>query len=128
MIDRVFVYGTLNPFGRHFNQWLVEGELGITEWEEAETKGTRLPSGGAWDYVWFHEDGDPIQGAVLVIGTSKDVLDRLDRYEGYDPSYATCHFIRKRITLSDGTEAWGYEYGVTKEEVQAWRRHNWSRH
>lgn len=122
MIDRVFVYGTLNPFGRHFNQWLVEGELGITEWEEAETKGTRLPSGGAWDYVWFHEDGDPIQGAVLVMGDPENDLERFDRYEGYYPDRDRNLFERKEITLADGSKAWGYEWGRPKEQELEWQR------
>lgn len=119
MINRVFVYGTLHPDSPQFNDYLVEQELGITEWHRAETKGTRVPSGGPWDYVWFHEDGDPIQGAVLVIGTTEAVLNRLDRYEGYDPSYARSHFVRKEITLSDGTKAWGYEWGQTQDEYRA---------
>lgn len=123
MIDRVFVYGTLNPENENYNKYLVERELGVTEWHKAEAKGTRIPSGGPWDYVWFHEDGNPIQGVVLVIGTAEAVLNRLDRYEGYDPADDEGNlFIRKEITLTDGTQAWGYEWGRSQNEVAERRK------
>lgn len=121
VIDRVFVYGTLHPENPLFNWRLVEHELGVTEWHPAEAKGTRVAVGGPWDYVWFHEDGDPIQGAVLVIGTSENALHRLDRYEGYHPQHKGSLFIRKEITLADGTKAWGYEWGETQDEYRAKR-------
>lgn len=120
MIEQVFVYGTLNPYNPQFNGWLVQEELGITEWRKALTKGTRVPSYLPWDYVWFHEDDEDIEGAVLIIGTSEAVLARLDRYEAYDPERDDSLFIRKAITLGDGSKAWAYEWGRPKEKEATW--------
>lgn len=118
MIDRVFVYGTLNPNHPDFNRYIVERAFGcVPDYYEAVTKGTRLPSRMPWDFVWFHDDGDNIEGVVLVFTGVGWELQVLDAYEGYSEKRRQNNFHRKEITLLDGTKAWGYEWGMTQEET-----------
>lgn len=113
MIDKVFVYGTLNPESPFFNAYIVQDDLGVTEWVPATATGTRIKSGGAWDYVWFHEGGEPMEGVILTLPNPKSDLRLLDQYEGfYGPNP---HFVRKEITVRtltrEDVRAWGYEWG-----------------
>jgi gamma-glutamylcyclotransferase (GGCT)/AIG2-like uncharacterized protein YtfP len=115
----VFVYGTLHPENASYNDWLVEEELGITEWYKATTKGTRLPAGYPWDLVWFGDSEDEIEGACLVL-KDESQLRALDRYEHFNPDSEYSMFVRKQIEVTSPAgivvQAWGYEWNRPKDE------------
>jgi gamma-glutamylcyclotransferase (GGCT)/AIG2-like uncharacterized protein YtfP len=116
----VFVYGTLHPEHASYNEWLVEEELGITEWHKVTTKGTRLPAGYPWDLVWFGDSEDEIEGACLVL-KDESQLRALDRYEHFNADRPDrSMFLRKQIAVAmqgdDMVQAWGYEWNRPKDE------------
>jgi gamma-glutamylcyclotransferase (GGCT)/AIG2-like uncharacterized protein YtfP len=124
----VFVYGTLHPEHKSYNEWLVEGDLGIHEWYKCTTKGTRLPSMYPWDLVWFGDTEDEIEGACLVLDNEAQ-LRVLDRYENFSPDRPqSSMFVRKQIEVVSPqgivVQAWGYEWNRPKdEEIERIRRY-----
>lgn len=115
VIQRVFVYGTLNPEHPNYNEWFVEDIFhGPPDFYRCTTKGTRLPSRMPWDLVWFHDDGHDIAGVCLLLDDPERQIRTLDGYEGYREGGKDNLFIRKEITLDDGNKAWGYEWGKSK--------------
>ena len=107
-MDRVFVYGSLRRGGRA-HALLAEGRfLGVTE----SVPGYTMLDLGAYPALVPGEDA--IVGELYE--ASPGLIRRLDAYEGVPDL-----FVREKIALADGTEAWVYIFRNTH------RREDWPR-
>ena len=115
MAQTVFVYGTLMP--GHL-RWGVLAPHARGH-RPAVAVGTLYDTGNGWPAASF----DPPGSSAGVCGwlvdleptAAEDLLERLDEIEGVVTDAApdgdvdlTVRYRRRRITASDGTEAWAY--------------------
>lgn len=106
MIERLFVYGTLQPgFGNHrrIGRFVRASQAAcVTEFELVDL--------GAYPAMV------PGQGAVrgVLLDVEPAALEIADRIEGYAADRAVCLYLRQRVTvhLADGrsVEAWTYVF------------------
>lgn len=96
-MDRLFVYGTLQPGGP--NEHVLAAIEG--EWEPALIRGrlVRAGWGSTMGYRGLRadEDGDEIHGHVFASPNLRAEWDRLDRFEGDDYER-----VSALVTLSSG--------------------------
>ena len=111
----------------HLRWWMLE-EVAVAS-REAVVPGTLYDTGNGWPAASFGE-GPGIPGWVvtLELGSAEELgtlLRRLDAMEGIaeDPDPIGDPYVRRRIPLDDGTEAWGYDatgIGTDWTAVAAW--------
>ena len=106
-MTKLLVYGTLRRF--HHNH----KALGLDESLEFISD-VRLRGYSLYNLGWFPGVIPNLSGSVaceLYRVTNHDIFRYIDQYEGFDPrSLKDSMFVRKNVTLDDGTEAQIYVY------------------
>lgn len=121
--DLLAVYGTLRDAE-------LRAEVGVEEDLElvgpCELEGLLLDCG---EYPGLIEGSGTVTGALFRI-RSEEVLDRLDRYEGYRPQApGPSLFVRRAVELaSPEAIAWTYWYDGPRKGRPLIESGNWSAH
>ena len=113
MSDYLFAYGTLQP--GHAPKTIAHLAAMLRPVGEGLVRGVLYDLGRYPGAVADQNAGGTIRGTVMELPEDKNVLQRLDEYEGFDPeSPETSEFVRQRqmVQLRDGSvvECWFYRY------------------
>ena len=113
MADHLFAYGTLQP-GRAPTK-IARVAAKLRPVGEGFVRGVLYDLGGYPGAVADPAAKSKIAGTVMELPEDKEILARLDKYEGFDPqSPATSEYIRERqvVELKTGgtVDCWFYRY------------------
>lgn len=104
-MDRLFVYGTLQPGGP--NEHVLAAVEG--EWQSGTVKGSLLEKGWGskvgYPGLVLDKNGSEVSGHVFSADDLGSVLRDLDRFEGEEYSRVICP-----VTLADGGKVEAFAY------------------
>jgi gamma-glutamylcyclotransferase (GGCT)/AIG2-like uncharacterized protein YtfP len=130
MSQYLFAYGTLQPGLAPTKIARVAAKLRPVG--EGFVRGVLYDLGGYPGAVADPGAESRISGAVMELPDDEGVLERLDRYEGYDPrTPETSEYIREKqiveLKTGDAVECWFYRYNRKPRDAQRIESGEWGR-